>query len=983
MWVFALLGLSLLVATTQADETGVRADRYVFSPEQSTIEQTGGFAGVHWTYSVEGQFCLTVDSDAGTARFEQVDANAVDVSEPARTLDPNAVFNLTALAGVIANDAIEFTGQTADGSTVGLTVTLTDDTVRLTGRTTPPPNSADFFLFAIDALAARKYAGGTGDPNTPYQIATAEQMNAIGTHPEDWDKHFQLTADIDLSAFDGKDGRPAFNIIAPEVRGEGVWYFPGVPFSGVLDGNGHVVANFTYTCQNTDHVGLFGCVAGPGGAIRNLGLVDPNVSAGNGIRIGAMVGVLWGGVADRCFVQGGSVSGHAHVGGLIGRAYDESMVANCTSATCVSASRNVGGLLGYNEGTIIDCQAAANIIGDEIVGGLVGLNDSFGDGLICSYCTGRVTGNVDVGGLSGVNGSVIHNCYSTASVAGESSVGGLVGRNAGGRAARSGNSSIILNCYSTGKVLGATDTGGLVGINHKSIHNCFWDIETSGWETSAGGMGRTSAEMRTSSTFMAWGACGYEGAWKIDEGHDYPRLCRETGPGQVLPVTRLGDFLEGTGTEDAPFLVYTGDDLALIGSFPCEWNRHFRLMADIDISGHSEVTHDPIGSFGIPFTGVFEGDAHAIRGFRYIMINRSCVGLFGCVTDPNARIMNLGLVDPEIGAGDAAYVGAIVGYCADATVVGCFVEGGHISGGEATGGLIGACQATSVTDCHASIDVSGSDNAGGLVGYNSYSRIADCHATGIVSGADNVGGLIGYSIYAEIARCYARGNTTGVAAVGGLTGRNEVTTTITDCHASGDVSGRGYVGGVAGYNDWTTIRGCRASGEVSGDSRVGGFAGYSDHIIQECCATGSVSGRALAGGFIGLGARAILDCYASGATRGSRYVGGFVGAAAGDIIDCYATGTTLGEQDTGGFAGFPFSTNPDIWASFWDVETSGQLTSVGGKGLTTAEMQTAATYLDAGWDFVGETANGTDDLWWIDEGQGYPRLWWEIAETVK
>jgi len=40
-------------------------------------------------------------------------------------------------------------------------------------------------------------------------------------------------------------------------------------------------------------------------------------------------------------------------------------------------------------------------------------------------------------------------------------------------------------------------------------------------------------------------------------------------------------------------------------------------------------------------------------------------------------------------------------------------------------------------------------------------------------------------------------------------------------------------------------------------------------------------------------------------------------------------------------------------------------------------MQTAKTFLDAGWDFVGETKNGTEDLWWILEGEDYPRLWWE------
>jgi len=40
-------------------------------------------------------------------------------------------------------------------------------------------------------------------------------------------------------------------------------------------------------------------------------------------------------------------------------------------------------------------------------------------------------------------------------------------------------------------------------------------------------------------------------------------------------------------------------------------------------------------------------------------------------------------------------------------------------------------------------------------------------------------------------------------------------------------------------------------------------------------------------------------------------------------------------------------------------------------------MQTAKTFLEAGWDFVGETANGTEDIWKIAEGLDYPRLWWE------
>jgi len=530
-WALALCGILLLVAAVQAGESVIRADRYVFSPERSTIVQTGGFAGVHWTYSVEGRFCLIVDPDAGTARFEQVDANAVDASEPARTLDPNAVFNLMGLAGVVGDNEIEFAGQTDDGSSVGLTLTCTDDTVRLTGGTTPPPNSADFFVFSIDAIAVRKYAGGTGDPNTPYQIATAEQMNAIGTHPEDWDKHFQLTADIDLSAFDGKEGRPAFNIIAPQVDTE-EWAFGDIPFTGVLDGGGHTIAHLSWSSFGVRHVGLFGCLSDADAEIRNVGLIDPNIEAYDGSYVGALVGYVRQGIIRDCFVQGGAVFGVSYVGGLTGSNRSGTIVRchtdgdvnggwyigglagdNCAnieqsySASDVGGARHVGGLVGSNHatytpfgsatrGTISDCDATGHMSGDECVGGLVGY--MWAGSATRSYATGSVSGNYAVGGLAGLNGGEITGCYSTSDVTGNEHVGGLVGSNAGG------------------------SMGPLAS---------FWDIETSGQKISPVGTGLTTAEMQTAATFLDAGwdfvgetANGAEDLWWIDEGRDYPRL---------------------------------------------------------------------------------------------------------------------------------------------------------------------------------------------------------------------------------------------------------------------------------------------------------------------------------------------------------------------------------------------------------------------------------------------------------------------------
>lgn len=48
-------------------------------------------------------------------------------------------------------------------------------------------------------------------------------------------------------------------------------------------------------------------------------------------------------------------------------------------------------------------------------------------------------------------------------------------------------------------------------------------------------------------------------------------------------------------------------------------------------------------------------------------------------------------------------------------------------------------------------------------------------------------------------------------------------------------------------------------------------------------------------------------------------------------------------------------------------------------GKTTAEMQTVSTFQEAGWDFIGESSNGTDDTWAICEGADYPRDTWEFT----
>jgi hypothetical protein len=131
------------------------------------------------------------------------------------------------------------------------------------------------------------------------------------------------------------------------------------------------------------------------------------------------------------------------------------------------------------------------------------------------------------------------------------------------------------------------------------------------------------------------------------------------------------------------------------------------------------------------------------------------------------------------------------------------------------------------------------------------------------------------------------------------------------------------------------------------------------------------------GGLVGLNEGSVTDSYSTGAVSGPSWdVGGLVGLNDGPVTRCYSTGAVRGKVWVGGLVGRGWEKN--VSASFWDIQTSGLSASAGGgTGKTTAQMQMASIFLDAGWDFVGETKNGTEDIWWILEGKDYPRLWWE------
>jgi hypothetical protein len=545
------------------------SNRYVFLPDVSTITQTGGVEGVNRQYAVKGQFQLYIDFQAKTASFAQVDVNAIDNSPYKRALNPNKIFNMTLLSGVVIKDTqILFTGRVADGSTVSITVTINDDLIYLTGQTTPPPNSADFFIFKLNAAAARKYSGGLGD-DPPYKIATVQDLFELCSEPNDYNKNFIMTADVNLAGY-------TFNkaLIAPYLDVNS-WY-PEYPFafSGNFDGAGHKISNLKIVDNEGLCLGLFGVINA--GTVSNLGLeaVDVNGADVNGAYIGfytgSLAGWLYSGKISSCYSKG-KVIGFTAVGGLVGENWVGSIISSystcnvfggnagsgsgtgglvgdcvlgnitsCYSTGIVAGNGFVGGLAGDidRQGSITTSYSTSIVLGLHDVGGLVGqsegfINSSFSKGIV--FCSGSKHG-WDIGGLVGYNyGSIIY-CYSTSPVMGSLyDAGGLVG---------SGEGNIAFS-YSAGMVEGGNNTGGLVGFyfDKNKIFSCFWDTQTSGQPKSAGGTGKTTFEMQTEATFLdaGWDFIGEaqngdQDIWWMVEAKrgqsnpTYPRLWWEKTP---------------------------------------------------------------------------------------------------------------------------------------------------------------------------------------------------------------------------------------------------------------------------------------------------------------------------------------------------------------------------------------------------------------------------------------------------------------------
>jgi len=300
--------------------------------------------------------------------------------------------------------------------------------------------------------------------SNPYGVYTAKHLSDIRNGLND---SYVLMNDIQLPDLTAANAASSVGISDYNQYG---WYSIGsryvngahVIFRGSLDGQNHVIKNFTSSYR-------------PGGNPPPAG-IDPGRNGKGtdgvfGYAISATfknIGIQLAAAGIKDFIAQGEA--YDFVGSLVGLT-DSSTITNCyvTGNASISAGPTSGGLIGAaRNSTISKCYAALTVpTGNYAIrisgdgGGLIGtaLKSNISD----SYASCSIMGGTNIGGLIGsANTCTIKTCYASgnvgelpyndfASLIAPNILGGFIGT----VSSISPATTVIENCYALGDVIGA------------------------------------------------------------------------------------------------------------------------------------------------------------------------------------------------------------------------------------------------------------------------------------------------------------------------------------------------------------------------------------------------------------------------------------------------------------------------------------------------------------------------------------------------
>lgn len=392
------------------------------------------------------------------------------------------------------------------------------------------------------------------------------------------------------------------------------------------------------------------------------------------------------------------------------------------------------------------------------------------------------------------------------------------------------------------------------------------------------------------------------------------RLTEDTTVTVTYKATDIWDgtvataFASGAGTQEDPYIIMTGAQLAYLSELSRGANYgsglYYQLGASIDLSGYDwtpicQRANTSISKGWTAFAGTFDGAGYTVK-FKISSTSYIGAGLFEGLSGKVTDLVLAGSVNGAHRAGALVYTalsGAVVENVvnfADVTVQ------KDNSGSSYTGGVIGISASANITNAvnYGTVNATG-QYVGGVLGYDVSSTIENCGNFGPVTGGKYTGGILGVTnTKSKTATTIKNSGNYGVVngtnnGVGGIVGGSTGPITIESDANYGAVYGaKTYVGGIIGHSTTGTITGCLNYGTVTvpDDTTLsseykgfGGIAGWSatNTSIADCHNCGDVISYTNIGGITGyLGAGSTVDaesCTNSASINGHDTVGDLVG----------------------------------------------------------------------------------------------------------
>lgn len=316
--------------------------------------------------------------------------------------------------------------------------------------------------------AADGFSGGDGSAEAPYEIRTAGELQFLSEAMSDndvaWEyrrKNYILMEDIslnDTSDYENwVDNRPEYD------------WMPIDDFSGVFDGNNHVISGMYINTVNVDASAVYGLFDTLYGTVQDLTLENAYVEVTTynlSPHAGLLVGSLLGDVIN-CRTEGTVVGYQGDFGGIVGSSYG--LVSGCSFDGTVKALESEGNeYRSLSLGGIAGLEDATDNLDDwewtEPVEGEYGINNCVNYGTIDGICYAD-----SIGGIAGNAGGALKDCRNEGTVKGDAGssydypyIGGIAGIFI---VSTKGADGKITGCENDGTVISDGGTaGGIAGL---------------------------------------------------------------------------------------------------------------------------------------------------------------------------------------------------------------------------------------------------------------------------------------------------------------------------------------------------------------------------------------------------------------------------------------------------------------------------------------------------------------------------------------